>query len=424
MFAFPTDNAGRTRLLPASIPFRYFAAAAAFDLVGWLLLLLPSPGGLPGGFAGGLGPPLAALHALTLGVVAMTVAGASLQVLPVATVQSVRAPRLARLLWWLLAPGVAVLVAAMAAREPLVASWAALAVGLALVLYAGLLGALLAGARRQRAMTWHGWIALACLAGVATTGPLLVAQYRQGWLDDPHGTALAHLVLAGYGFAGLLATGFSYLLVPMFVVSKGPVEQVQRRLLAGLGGAVAVASALLLAGAPRAWVGAVAAAGLVPAGLHVGLMLRALARRRSREGPWTRVLMRAAWAGLLASVALGAALALGLASPALGPVLVALLVPGWLVSFVLAMLLRIVPFLASVHAKLAGRPAANAGGLVSAPLAWLVALGHLAAVALLLAGLLAAQPWLVGAAGLAGGAGAAGLLGFLAVALARSRRIR
>jgi hypothetical protein len=153
-------------------------------------------------------------------------------------------------------------------------------------------------------------------------------------------------------------------------------------------------------------------------------MLRALARRRSREGPWMRVLMRAAWAALPASVALGAALAFGLAPPGLGPVLVALLVPGWLLSFALAMLLRILPFLASVHAKLAGRPEVTAGALAPAPLAWLVAIGHLTAVAGLLAGLLAAQPWLVSAAGLAGAAGAAGLLGFQATVLARSRRIR
>ena len=37
------------------------------------------------GFAGGLGWPLAALHLVTLGVLAMTAIGASLQLLPVAT---------------------------------------------------------------------------------------------------------------------------------------------------------------------------------------------------------------------------------------------------------------------------------------------------------------------------------------------------
>lgn len=422
MFAFPTDNAGRTRLLPASIPFRYFVAAAGFDLAGWLLLL--SPELAPASFAGGLGPALAALHAMTLGVLTMTVVGASMQLLPVATVQSVRAPRLARALWWLLVPSVAVLVAAMAVRAVSVALWAGVVVASVLALYAGLLAALLAGARRQRAMTWHGWIALGCLVGVAITGPLLLAQQHDGWLDDPRGVALAHLVLAGYGFAGLLATGFSYLLVPMFVVSKGPVEQVQRRLLAGLGTAVVSASALLLADAPRIWVGVLAAAGLIPAGVHVGLLLRALARRRSSEGPWTRILMRAAWVGLLTSVGLAAALAAGLAAPGAGSVLVTLLVPGWLISFVLAMLLRIVPFLASVHAKLAGGPVFTVGDLAPAPLAWLVVLGHLTGVAALLIGLLAEQSWLISVAALAGAAGALGLLGFQAVVLARTRLIR
>ena len=75
MFSPPTDNAGRTRLLPPSIPLRFFGAAAVFQLVGWLLLLPART--LPGAFAGGLGPPLATLHALTLGTLAMSVIGAS-----------------------------------------------------------------------------------------------------------------------------------------------------------------------------------------------------------------------------------------------------------------------------------------------------------------------------------------------------------
>lgn len=422
MFSPPTDNAGRTRLLPLSVPLRFFAAAAAFELAAWLLLLPERE--LPGGFAGGLGPTLAALHALTLGTLAMTVIGASLQLLPVATVQSVRSPGLAKTVWWLLATGVAVLVAAMARRAALPALAGAAAVALALIAYAGLLAAHLAGAKRQRAMTWHGWLALACLAGVVVTGPLLVLQYRSGWLEDPRGVALAHLVLAGYGFVGLLATGFSYLLVPMFVVSKAPVERVQRWLLAGLAGAVGLASALLLGGAPRAWVAVASAAGFLAAAAHVGFLLAALSRRRSQEGPWTRLLMRAGWASLLASLALGTALASGLATPGLGAVFVVLVVPGWLLSFVLAMLLRIHPFLCAVHAKLHGGSMPSLRALAPAPLAWLVAIMHLAAVALLMAGIAGSEPSLVRLASLSGAVGAAALLGYQAAVLLRSRRAR
>ncbi|HRH88244.1 MAG TPA: hypothetical protein PLO41_15460, partial [Rubrivivax sp.] len=83
-----TFLAGATsRLLPMSVPFRFFAAATGFHGLAWLALLVAAPD-VPR-FAGGLGWPLAALHLLTLGVLVMTVLGASLQLLPVATRQAV-----------------------------------------------------------------------------------------------------------------------------------------------------------------------------------------------------------------------------------------------------------------------------------------------------------------------------------------------
>ena len=82
----------KSRLLPASVPFRFFAAAAAFHLIGWLALGAGAE--QVASFRGGLGWPLAALHAVTLGVLVMTAIGASLQLLPVATRQPVLSHRL------------------------------------------------------------------------------------------------------------------------------------------------------------------------------------------------------------------------------------------------------------------------------------------------------------------------------------------
>ena len=77
-----------SRLLPMSIPFRFFGAAIVFHVLAWLAVLAGAQQ-LPR-FAGGLGWPLAALHLVTLGVLVMTALGASLQLLPVATRQPVR----------------------------------------------------------------------------------------------------------------------------------------------------------------------------------------------------------------------------------------------------------------------------------------------------------------------------------------------
>ena len=84
-------NVSRSRLLPMSLPFRFFGAAVAFQVAAWGVLFAFSGEFLA--FETGLGPIFAALHLLTLGVLAMAAIGATLQLLPVATRQPVRARR-------------------------------------------------------------------------------------------------------------------------------------------------------------------------------------------------------------------------------------------------------------------------------------------------------------------------------------------
>ena len=88
----------KSRLLPPSIPFRFFGAAVAFHLLAWLALLAGAAR-LPA-FAGGPGPVLAALHLVTLGVLVMSAISASLQLLPVATRQPVGTPTRAPAAIW------------------------------------------------------------------------------------------------------------------------------------------------------------------------------------------------------------------------------------------------------------------------------------------------------------------------------------
>src|ERR1700694_3339214 len=88
-----------SRLLAPSIPFRFFGAAVAYHLLAWIALFAGAQN-VPR-FAGGLGWPRAALLLVTLVVRAMTAIGASLQLLPVATRQSVRSKRWPAVIWWL-----------------------------------------------------------------------------------------------------------------------------------------------------------------------------------------------------------------------------------------------------------------------------------------------------------------------------------
>lgn len=127
----------KNRLLPLSLPFRFFGAAVVFHVLAWVALLAAPEHAAT--FVGGLGWPLAALHLITLGVLAMTAIGASLQLLPVATRAGVRWPRAAAAIWWLYVPGVAALALGMGRAQSLLLVAGATLVALALVVYAALL---------------------------------------------------------------------------------------------------------------------------------------------------------------------------------------------------------------------------------------------------------------------------------------------
>lgn len=382
-------NVARSRLLPMSLPFRYFGAAIAFQVAAWALLLANADA--LAGFAGGLGPVFGALHLVTLGVLAMAAIGATLQLLPVATRQAVRALWAVKLAWWLLAAGAALFAFATATyRVQWMGPGALLAIA-ALGIYAVLLFANLRGARGMPVVVAHGWAALGCLAALAATGLALVARYEHGLDFDHLAVRNAHLVLATYGFMGLLAAGLSGFLLPMLAVAPPPPA---RRAYAVL--ALAVAGIALAA---LGWSRAGALLGLAAALGHVWLMERSLRARLRAPLGTAFLLVRAAWACLVASLVLAVLMAFDLA-PAGAPALFGLaLVPGWLLTFLLGVLQRIVPFLASVHALSGGRPLASAlnparllaahAGLHLGALALLFAGFHAAGAALGLAGALA-----------------------------------
>ena len=101
-----------------------------------------------------------------------------------------------------------------------------------------------------------------------------------------------------------------------------------------------------------------------------------------------------------------------------------LLVPGWLLGFLLAILQRIVPFLATVHAAGGGRGAPLVSSFTpQRPLA-LHRFLHLGAVAALLAGVAMDAEWLIGAAAALGLAGALAYAAFFVAVLARLRKAR
>lgn len=409
-----------SRLLPPSVPLRFFGAAIVFHALGWLALLAGSPA-LPR-FAGGLGWTLAGLHLMTLGVLVMTAIGASLQLLPVATRQPLGSFRWPALLWWLYTPGVAVVALGMG-----LGAVAALAVGgaavlAALVIYAVLLARNLRGARGMPVVLAHGWAALASLVLVLASAAALVLAYA-GLPTLGRTAALAlHVAFAAFGFMGMLALGFSYILVPMFALARAPNERraLTSCALAALGLALAGVAAFGLA-APALRILAILSAA-VAVGLHLQLMYAALKTGMRRELGRSFRLVRIGWALLAATLAAALALVLDAPFDGMATLFGLLLIGGWLLTFALGILQRVMPFLASMHKPPGKGPPRTPSSLTDdRPLAvhfWC----HLAALALLAVAIVADSAWLAALAALVGAAGAVAFLVFFVILLRRMRR--
>jgi hypothetical protein len=113
---------------------------------------------------------------------------------------------------------------------------------------------------------------------------------------------------------------------------------------------------------------------------------------------------------------------LGAGEGRLGPLFVVTLIAGWLLTFLLGILQRILPFLASMHAARDKRRAPVPSALTAErPLA-VHAICHFAALALLVLAIVLQASWLAQAAALAGAAGALAFAVFFAGVLRRMTR--
>ncbi len=148
------------RLLPLWIPYRFFLAATLFHVVAWVLLAIAADHVV--GYRGGAGPLLAVLHSLTLGVFVMVAIGASLQILPVVTGQTLRALWPGRVISWLYAPGVVSLLYGFYSGNPMAMEAGGCLVAASLAVYVVLVGDVL---RRTREVFFvlraYVWVALA-----------------------------------------------------------------------------------------------------------------------------------------------------------------------------------------------------------------------------------------------------------------------
>jgi len=418
MFAGAFMMGAKDRLLPPSIPFRFFASAILFHIAGWLVLVWG--GDAAPGFLGGTGAVLAALHLVTLGVLAMTAMGAAYQMLPVATRRQLGPVWACSLSWWLFNPGIAALALGLGTGWSLPLDVGAVLCVAALSVFGLLVGRNLVQVGDLPAVTWPVWVALSCLAGLLVLAAVLVVDMDAGMLDNRPALAAAHAVLGGYGFMGMLVVGFSAVLVPMFVLSK-PVEDVAGKrvaviaalaLLTGLAGVLTAANWLQLAACLL---------GMAAVGFYFALQRRVLATRmRKKLEPFFR-LVKAGWGLQLVSLLVALALTLGAPAERAAPLWGWLLVFGWLLSFATGILQRIVPFLASMHSGAKGGKPVLLSQLTHQRLLDTHAAAHGAAVVLMAAAMVLDLPVLARLAAFSGLAGALAFAAFAIVLMVRYR---
>lgn len=406
----------RSRLLPISVPFPFFAAAVLFQIAGWGLLAAfadEAPG-----FSGGPGQILASLHLVTLGVGLMTAMGALFQILPVVTGRPLRSVTVCRVIFGLFFPGVLALTHGMGHQQVWVMEAGAALTVAAILLFLAQAAAGLRHAGDLGVVTEHVEIALACLLFLALLGLSLVADLDRGFLWDHAAVARVHSVVSAYGFMGLLAAGMSFILIPMFGLARPADERTGRYAAWAMIAGVALAVTGLLADENRIlFPGAIVGlAGLV---LHLSVMVEVMRTLMEKADGPSFLLIRLGWGMMPASILVGVTAAAGVAVDRTGPLFGFILIFGWMLSFVMGVLQRILPFLGAMH-TVGGvrRPLAQSDLTVSSAL-WLHFAGHVAGLLLAGAGLVLQSGLLVRLGALAGLTGALAFAGFFLVLCAR-----
>ncbi len=407
------------RLLPAAIPFRFFVTAAVFHLLAWMVLLLAADE--VAGFRGGTGPVLAAIHLLTLGTLAMTAIGASLQLFPVVTRRALTRNWPGHFSYALMLPGVALLSWGMALHQT-----TAMQLGAGLTCYGLLVFVALTANNLRRAssipvVAAHGWLALATLFVAALLGVLMIWGIELNILSNRSGLAITHLTLASYGFMGSLVLGLSLVLIPMFVLSRSLPPNPGWAQLGLTALALLVFSISFVSEFPGLiWLALIA--GFGGTGFYLWQMAKILRSSMRKRLGLPFVLIRASWGFLILTLLLVTAYLAGLAIPNAVSLIGFVLLAGWLLTFLCGVLHRIMPFLASMHAAgKSGLPPLLSDLTAEGPL-MLHAVCHFSAVTLCGIGIVADQSLLIRIGSALGVVGAAGFATFAIIVALKVRQ--
>lgn len=331
-------------LPPMRVPLRFYLTAPVFGVLAGLTLLV---GGEQVFVSRWMPAALAMTHLLTLGVLAMVIVGSLFQVLPVLGGGSIPGARhTASVVHPLLTVGAAALSHGLLAGSSAWLTVGTATLGLGLGGFAILVGTCVL--RRHAGGDALFTIRLAALGMAATIGLGLVLALGMAWpsLGIPFRLWTDAHALFGLGaLTLLLVMGVSFQVVPMFHVAP-PFDT---RITRGTSLGVFVGVLGLAFGGERLdpqWPAALL--GLASAVYAIALLTRLHRRRRRRAEPLVRAWQLAATI-LLATIAVGSVYRSGTGDARLQVVVAVLFGYGFALTVVLAMLGKIVAFLAFTH---------------------------------------------------------------------------
>lgn len=326
-------------------PLRFFLTAPLFLALAALLLLWQAEAGLTSRWAPAA---LALTHLLTLGMLAMVMVGALLQILPVVAGVEVARPRLtAAAVHLCLAAGTLLLATGFVSGQPLLFRLALplLLAGFGWLLAAVFIGMLRAQPAGAAATVTAIRLALVSLLLTAALGSALAGVFGWGLALPVVPLTDLHAAWGLLGWVGLLVIGVAYQVIPMFQVTPLYPRPVTVWLAWAAFALLAAWSALSLAGIGGRWSGLPLAAVF---GGFAALTLYLLAKRKRPKPDVTTLFWRLAMASLLSC-----ALLYCLPSQTFGaarPLLLGILfLVGFASSAVNGMLYKIVPFLVWYH---------------------------------------------------------------------------
>ena len=164
---------------------------------------------------------LAFVHLNTLGFIGAMIFGASYQLVPVVLQTPLRSVRTGRMSFWFYSAGLIVFLAGlMLTWLPGLAIGGTL-LGVAFLLYAGVILGTVQQAPRRDIIGWHMIMAVIGSCGGMSIGVMMAFNKSNGMLGDRLLDVLAaHIVVMLAGWVGIMLTGVAYRLICMFTLAE------------------------------------------------------------------------------------------------------------------------------------------------------------------------------------------------------------